>query len=1479
MDYQPKSDRQEIVTKAVTRDPLKSNPLPIKLLTVGLLLTGLVLAWLVWSDYDQYRDGVRFREETLRVSELRGTIIHLDEVLTDSARMAAMTGDPQWEERYRSFEPQLDQAIKEVLGLGQSLPGSEAIAETDAANIKLVDLEHRSLALVREGRIGDARMILFSEEYARQKKVYATGVTKHLAALDTQLAATQRWNRNVSIVSLIADLTVMAIVSVFWLAVLRNMQRSRARAMESLSEETQAKERLRQSLKDLSDIKFALDRSSIVAVTDQTGRITYVNDNFCRISKYSREELIGQDHRIINSGHHSKEFIRDLWSTIATGKVWTGEVCNRAKDGAIYWMNTTIVPFLNEEGKPYQYIAIRSDITDRKIAEGALQESEKGFRQLADAMPQIVWTSRPDGWIDYYNQRWFDYTGMTQEETEGWGWTPVLHPDDLQNCIDTWGETIHTGKPYEIKYRFKRALDGVYRWHLGRASAVRDNEGRIIKWFGTCTDIDDQKRTEEALLSTRGELEERVQQRTDALASANAELKLEILERKQMESAMRESEERYRDLFENAQEPIYIHDLAGTYLAANKAAQDLVGYTRDEIIGKNILDFMAPEHARQVRANLSQRVGGKELPMHEIEVLAKDGRSVPLEVSTRMIYENGVAVSVQGMARDITERKRAEEALKASETRFQSAFDHAPTGIALVTPTGRFLQVNQSFCGMVGYTGEELLALDFQFVTHPDDLAASCEILRQLIAGEFTTVQIEKRYVHKLGHEVSALTHLSLVADAQAKPLYVIAQMQDITERKRAEKALTQSEQRFRDLFENASDVIYTADFDGNFTSLNKSGERMTGYTREEALHLNFAQVVSPETLKLVKEMSERKLRSSDETIYELEFFKKGGEPLLVEVSSRAIFNNGEPVGIQGIGRDITQRKQVEAELKLARDAALDSARLKSEFLANMSHEIRTPMNGVIGMTGLLLDTNLDEEQRDFAETIRSSGEGLLTIINDILDFSKIEAGKLQFDIMDFDLRYAVEGTVELLADLAGAKEIEFASFVHSDCPTALRGDPGRLRQVLTNLTGNAIKFTDHGEVVVSAEKEFESNSSVTIRFSVADSGIGITEEAQRKLFQAFNQGDGSTTRKYGGTGLGLSISKQLVELMGGKMGVTSTPGAGSTFWFTVTLDKQPAAAIQVLPHVESLENLRVLVVDDNATNRKIVSHQLHSWGMAHTGTESGAQALKLLKAAAAQGVPYDLAILDFLMPGMDGFALAEAIKSDPEISRVPLVLLTSAGVRGDGARSRNSGIAAYLSKPVRQSQLFDCLISVMSKPAGTEETTQVTSSTLVTKHSLQEAGRMSHKLILLAEDNIVNQKVALRQLQKLGYRADAVANGSEAIEALTRIPYDLVLMDCQVPEMDGYEAATEIRRLEVAGRHIPIVAMTAHALTGDREKCLAAGMDDYLTKPVKSGELDRVLGFFLNPPDADSIDKPGLFFTKEISRLNLRSGPQLISR
>jgi PAS domain S-box-containing protein len=704
------------------------------------------------------------------------------------------------------------------------------------------------------------------------------------------------------------------------------------------------------------------------------------------------------------------------------------------------------------------------------------------------------------------------------------------------------------------------------------------------------------------LSKVRAELERRVEQRTAQLAAANEVLIQEIQERKQIETALRESEERYRDIFEHANDIIYTHDLDGNYTSVNRANEAITGYTVEESLELNALQVVAPEYRELSKAMLNRKGLGVVTPTYEIEIIAKDGRRVALEVNSRLNYQNGEPVGVQGIARDITSRKRAERE-RAVISEIIDSLNHTSN-------LDEFLKGVHKSIGKVLYAENCFVAL-----------------------YDKATEMFERPF------------HVD--QDPPAPP-----------------GRLTKSCSAY--VFRTGKPLLMTLDV---FHSLLDAGE--------------VEQVGKPSPSWLGVPLD-----TPSETI---------GVLVVQHYERENVYSQRDVEFLTTVGGQIAlaiQRRRAEEEVKQARDVALESARLKSEFLANMSHEIRTPMNGVIGMTTLLLDTSLTKEQREFAETIRNSGEALLTIINDILDFSKIEAGKLHFETLDFNLKYTLEGTIDLLVEKARDKEIELTAHIDADVPMELRGDSGRVRQVLMNLIGNALKFTDQGSVNVRIRKESDSGNEAVIRCEISDTGIGISETAQTTLFQAFTQADGSTTRKYGGTGLGLAISKQLVGLMGGEIGVVSEIGKGSTFWFSAKFTKQ-------------------------------------------TG----------------------------------------------EVATLPAT-------------------TTALSRP---------------------------------EHS-------QNKLILLAEDNIVNQKIAVRQLQKLGYRADAVADGREAVEALQRIPYDLVLMDCQMPHMDGYEATAEIRRREGTKKHTAIIALTANALAGDREKCLAAGMDDYISKPVRPEELAKAL-------------------------------------
>jgi two-component system, sensor histidine kinase and response regulator len=651
-------------------------------------------------------------------------------------------------------------------------------------------------------------------------------------------------------------------------------------------------------------------------------------------------------------------------------------------------------------------------------------------------------------------------------------------------------------------------------------------------------------------------------------------------------------------------------------------------------------------------------------------------------------------------------------------------------------------------------------------------------------------------------------------------------------------------DQRKNAITELSLDAILSIDHEGRITEFNVAAEKMFGRMRSEVQGKDMADVIIPPSLRERHRCGMARYLATGESHVlgkrlELMAIRADGTEFPVELAIARIHLEGPP-RFTGFIRDISGQKQAQAELLKAKEAAEASSMAKSEFLANMSHEIRTPLNGVLGMTDLALDTELTKEQRGYLETVKMSADSLLTLINDILDFSKIEAGKIDLDMMDFNLRECLEATLKTLALRAHEKGLELLCDVAAAVPEAVCGDSNRLRQVVINLVGNAIKFTAEGEVALCVRGLDIEGEERLLQFTVSDTGMGIPPEKQKLIFEPFSQADSSTTRKYGGTGLGLTISTRLVKMMGGKIWVESEPGQWTRFHFTVRLRAADVQAVKLgtIAPTEILRGVKVLVVDDNRTNRGILEETLKRWEMKPTLVESGEGGLKQLSLAAEAGDPYALILTDMHMPEMDGFSLVERIRQSPQLATATIMMLTSAGHQRDAARCRELGIAAYLLKPIRQSELREAIARVL----GSRE--QPDTTPLMTRFSVQDAPAHATSLrVLLAEDNLVNQRVGTRLLEKRGHRVVIAANGREALLALEKERFDLVFMDLQMPEMDGFAATATIREKEKGtGKHQEVIALTAHAMTGDRERCLAFGMDAYLSKPIRPQELDLLL-------------------------------------
>jgi PAS domain S-box-containing protein len=662
------------------------------------------------------------------------------------------------------------------------------------------------------------------------------------------------------------------------------------------------------------------------------------------------------------------------------------------------------------------------------------------------------------------------------------------------------------------------------------------------------------------------------------------------------------------------------------------------------------------------------------------------------------------------------------------------------------------------------------------------------------------------------------------VSDVADQAFFVM--FDDLSELENAERALGQAEEQYRELVESASDLVWQTDRHGRWTFLNAASTGVYGAEPQDLLGRPLLERADPAHLERDQAAFQQVLNGQELTDYETVHRDLAGNLKNLSFAARPVRDaRGDVVGARGTTRDVTERAAAREALERARELAERAALTKSAFVANVSHEIRTPMNGVLGMVELLLDSELTPEQRRTAELARSSAEALLDLINDILDFSKIEAARVELERIAFDLPMLVSSAVRVLGVRASLRRLEMVADVKADVPRRVRGDPGRVRQVLTNLIGNAVKFTEQGEVVVSVTSTAQGDGTALVRFAVRDSGIGIAPEHLATIFQEFTQADPSHTRKYGGTGLGLSISKRLVELMGGEIGVTSEAGRGSEFWFTVPLLAESEKDVSAPPPVR-LQGARVLVVDDNASSRRVVREALAEAGSQVQEATTAAGALEALRRAQGAGTPYQLVVIDAFMPEQDGYELTQLIRAQPPLADTRLIMLTSAGKRGDAQRCRELGIAGYLVKPVAAAEMVEAAAAVLGS---------VSPEGLVTRHTIEENRRPLR--ILLAEDNPVNQEVAAAMLRKRGHSVDIAENGRQAVEAVGRDRYDVVLMDIQMPEMDGYEATHAIRAMP-KGQDLPIVACTAHAMAEERERCLAAGMTACLTKPFKPYDL-----------------------------------------
>jgi two-component system, sensor histidine kinase and response regulator len=1123
------------------------------------------------------------------------------------------------------------------------------------------------------------------------------------------------------------------------------------------------------------------------------------NENACLMNGYKREEMIGRSVDILNVTVGTPEERTAYLNNLRKAKNFKVDTFHRRKDGVIFPVEV-LTSLITIDGHEL-LIGIDRDITERKQIEQQLQEEKNLLRTLLDNVPDVIYVKDVQGRKTICNTADMLASGAkTMQEVIG-KTDFDTYPAELANKF--WADDkfiLDTQTPVLNREEPGRDAQGNPVWRMTTKVPLLNGKGQVIGLVGIGRDITEQKRTAESLAVERNLLSTMI----DILPDY-----------------------------------IFVKDVDSRLIMDNIAHRRLLGATAlEEVVGKTDYDFFPEELAGPYIAAEAKIIkSGEALINQEEPVIDQDGsRRWLLTTKMPLRDQQGNVTGIVGINRDITEQKLAAEKLAEERNLLRTLVDTLPDRVYVKDLDSRILVNNIAHRRKlgVGLEDEVLGKTDFDFFPAEDAALYRAEEL-EIIQSGVALIDLEESFTDENGDQTWVLTTKIPLRNLQGVTMGIVGLSHDITKIKKAEAELIRQKQYFELLIHNSPVAIVILDNDENIVSSNPAFEQLFGFSETEIIGQNLDLLVTNadthhEAVRYTQDVMNKtvhaigKRQRKDRSMVDVEIF---GVPVMIE---------GKKTGAFAMYHDISEIVQAQQEAEQAN-------RSKSEFLANMSHEIRTPMNGVMGMLELALDTSLTSEQQDYLQTSLKSAEALLSLLNDILDFSKIEAGKLELEYINFNLRNTIEDVGYTLAKRAQDKGLELVCLVHPDIAHTLHGDAGRLRQILTNLVGNAIKFTHQGEIVIRAESLQETESHVRVHFSVQDTGIGIPTERQPAIFDRFTQADGSTTRKYGGTGLGLTISRQLVEAMGGVMGLKSEAGIGSDFWFDITFKKissellpeTPSAALTAM----DLRSARVLGIDDNQTNRLVLSKMVEGFGCRIDMAASGARGLEMLHQAARSGDPYHLVLLDMQMPGMDGEQTTRAIKSDPLVKDVKIVILTSMGQRGDAMRLESLGCSGYLLKPVKQQMLHEALIAVLGRLAEKEKG-------IVTRHLIAEK-HAGDKRILLAEDNAINQKLAVALLQKAGYSVDVVDNGLQAFEKTISGGYSAVLMDVQMPELDGYEATQKIREWEASrGVHIPIIAMTAHAMKGDRERCLDAGMDDYVTKPIESKILHSVLDRWL---------------------------------